>query len=225
VQGADPWAVDKLGGRTALHYAARSDNTEILELLVEAAGSSGRVQFPNRPNTRSAHTLPFPGSNTTALGSLAADMLVNSSMQAAVLCSQPVCMAPSVHLSERPDVVALLLSLHVRCLLLCSYVDVRTQAGFTAVHFAVQAHSQQTLAVLLNMGANPLLSTLFDCLDTINCPKGTTPLHLAARQGSTGVAKQLLRAYVSVPSQTRFVGATHRQQRAEQGQQGSTVCK
>lgn len=81
--------------------------------------------------------------------------------------------------------------------LLCSYVDVRTQVGFTAVHFAVQGNSQQTLAVLLNMGANPLLSTLFDCLDTINCPKGTTPLHLAARQGSTGIAKQLLRAYVS----------------------------
>lgn len=76
-------------------------------------------------------------------------------------------------------------------------MDVRTQVGFTAVHFAVQGNSQQTLAVLLNMGANPLLSTLFDCLDTINCPKGTTPLHLAARQGSTGIAKQLLRAYVS----------------------------
>lgn len=52
LQGADPWAVDKLGGRTALHYAARSDNPEILQLLVEAAGSSGPVHFPNRPNTR-----------------------------------------------------------------------------------------------------------------------------------------------------------------------------
>lgn len=52
VQGADPWAVDKLGGRTALHYASRSNNPEILQLLVEAAGSSGPVHFPNRPNTR-----------------------------------------------------------------------------------------------------------------------------------------------------------------------------
>lgn len=79
----------------------------------------------------------------------------------------------------------------------CSYVDVRTQTGFTAVHFAVQSNSQQTLAMLLDMDANPLLSSLFDCLDTINCPKGTTALHLAARQGNPAMAKQLLRAYVS----------------------------
>lgn len=79
----------------------------------------------------------------------------------------------------------------------CRYVDVRTQTGFTAVHFAVASNSQQTLAVLLNLGANPLLSSLFDCLDTINCPKGTTALHLAARQGNQPMAKQLLRTYVS----------------------------
>lgn len=77
-------------------------------------------------------------------------------------------------------------------------MDVRTQPGFTAVHFAVQTNSQQTLAVLLNLGANPLLSTLFDSMDTINCPKGTTALHLAARQGNEAIAKQLLRAYVSI---------------------------
>ncbi len=51
-QGADPWAVDKLGGRTALHYAARANIPEIIQLLVEAAGSNGPVNFPNRPNTR-----------------------------------------------------------------------------------------------------------------------------------------------------------------------------
>lgn len=78
-----------------------------------------------------------------------------------------------------------------------SYVDVRTQTGFTAIHFAVQSNSRQALAVLLNLGANPLLSSLFDCLDVINCPKGTTALHLAARQGNEAVAKQLLRTYVS----------------------------
>jgi ankyrin repeat protein len=78
-----------------------------------------------------------------------------------------------------------------------SYVDVRTQTGFTAVHFAVQSNNQEALAMLLNMEANPLLSTLFDSLDTINCPKGTTALHLAARQGNEAIAKLLLRAYVS----------------------------
>ena len=54
MQGADPWAVDKLGGRTALHYASCSSNPnpEVVQLLVEAAGRSGPVNFPNRPNTR-----------------------------------------------------------------------------------------------------------------------------------------------------------------------------
>jgi ankyrin repeat protein len=87
--------------------------------------------------------------------------------------------------------------LPVAALISYSYVDVRTQTGFSALHFAVHAGSQQCLAVLLNLGANPLLSSLFDSLDTINCSRGTTALHLAARQGNEAIAKQLLRAYVS----------------------------
>lgn len=79
----------------------------------------------------------------------------------------------------------------------CRYVDVRTQAGFTAMHFAVHASCQQALAALLNNGANPLLSSLFDCLDGINSCKGTTALHLAARFGNEPVVLQLLKAYVS----------------------------
>lgn len=53
VQGADPWAADNLGGRAALHYASRRNNPEIVQLLVDAAGSRGPVRYPNRPNTRS----------------------------------------------------------------------------------------------------------------------------------------------------------------------------
>jgi hypothetical protein len=52
VQGADPWAVDKLGACTALHYAARGSHLELLQLLINAAGGSGPVHFPNRPNTK-----------------------------------------------------------------------------------------------------------------------------------------------------------------------------
>jgi ankyrin repeat protein len=51
-QGADPWATDRLGGRNALHYATRSNSFEIMQQLVEAAGATGPVQFPNRPNTK-----------------------------------------------------------------------------------------------------------------------------------------------------------------------------
>jgi ankyrin repeat protein len=76
-------------------------------------------------------------------------------------------------------------------------VDVRTQTGFTAMRVAVHFNNQHTLAALLNSGGNPVLCSLFDCLDTINCPKGTTALHLAARHGNEAVVKQLLRAYVS----------------------------
>eukprot|EP00879_Flechtneria_rotunda_P000452 GHRR01000551.1.p1 GENE.GHRR01000551.1~~GHRR01000551.1.p1 ORF type:complete len:601 (+),score=258.81 GHRR01000551.1:339-2141(+) len=135
-KGADPWAVDKLGGRTALHYAARYDNIAVLQLLIEAAGEQGPVRFPNRQNTK--------------------------------------------------------------------YVDVRTQTGFTAVHMAVHANAQQALAVLLGSTANLMLSSLFDSLDCINCPRGSTPMHLAARSGNEVVAKQLLKAYVETWAQRQM---------------------
>lgn len=58
--------------------------------------------------------------------------------------------------------------------------------------------SQQALAALLNQGAHVMLSSVFDSLEVINCTRGTTPLHLAARNGNSAIAQQLLKAYVSI---------------------------
>jgi ankyrin repeat protein len=82
-------------------------------------------------------------------------------------------------------------------LLLVRYMDVRNQVGHTAVHYAVQAGAQQTLAVLLSAGANPSFTSLFDCMVWDNLPKGSSPLHVAARKNEPALAMQLLKAYVS----------------------------
>eukprot|EP00775_Hariotina_reticulata_P006353 gene6353-6586_t len=50
-EGADAWAIDRLGGRTALHYAVRSDCPELVQLLLEATLEQGPVEYPNRNNT------------------------------------------------------------------------------------------------------------------------------------------------------------------------------
>jgi ankyrin repeat protein len=74
---------------------------------------------------------------------------------------------------------------------------VRNQLGHTAVHYAVQAGAQQALAVLLAAGANPSFTSLFDCMVWDNLPKGSSPLHVAARKNEPALAMQLLKAYVS----------------------------
>lgn len=51
-QGANAWAVDRLGGRMPLHYAARINHTGIMALLIVAAGEDGPVEFPNPAGTK-----------------------------------------------------------------------------------------------------------------------------------------------------------------------------
>lgn len=77
------------------------------------------------------------------------------------------------------------------------YPDVRNTVGHTAVHYAVQGGAQQALAVLLSAGANPLMASLCDCMVCDNLPKGSSPLHVAARRNEPALAMQLLKAYVS----------------------------
>jgi ankyrin repeat protein len=79
-------------------------------------------------------------------------------------------------------------------------MDVRNQVGHTAVHYAVQAGAQQALAVLLSTGANPSFVSLCDCMLWDNLPKGSSPLHVAARRNEPALAMQLLKAYVSATS-------------------------
>ncbi|KAF6260885.1 ankyrin repeat-containing domain protein [Scenedesmus sp. NREL 46B-D3] len=145
-QGADPWAIDKLGS-TALHYGAGSGEAAVLHLLLEAAGEAGPVHSPNPPLTR--------------------------------------------------------------------YVDVRNEVGHTAVHYAVQAGAQQTLAVLLSVGANPSLVSLLDCMVWDNLPKGSSPLHVAARKNDPALAMHLLKAYAEqwqhrgMPDPREFADRNH----------------
>ncbi|WIA14729.1 hypothetical protein OEZ85_003218 [Tetradesmus obliquus] len=74
------------------------------------------------------------------------------------------------------------------------YANVRNQAGLTAVHYAVRASAAQALEVLLRGGANPGLVSFIDCMWE-GLPRGSSPLHLAARKNDSGMAMQLLRAY------------------------------
>lgn len=78
----------------------------------------------------------------------------------------------------------------------CRYANVRNQAGLTAVHYAVRAAAGQALEVLLRGGANPGLVSFIDCMWE-GLPRGSSPLHLAARKNDNALALQLLRAHVS----------------------------
>jgi hypothetical protein len=76
------------------------------------------------------------------------------------------------------------------------YIDARTQYGLTPLHYAVKGQALQAASVLLQRGANSNLSALHD--GEMNfCPPGTTPLHIAARQGDKDMIHLLLQQYVS----------------------------
>lgn len=81
-------------------------------------------------------------------------------------------------------------------LVLCRYANIRNNTGLTAVHYAVRAGAAQVLQVLLCGGANPLLTSFINCMWE-GLPRGSSPLHLAARKNDNALALQLLRAYVS----------------------------
>lgn len=130
--GADPWAADVCGGRTALFYAAISNAADSAAALLEATAG---------------HTLPnarFPNSTST------------------------------------------------------TYVDVRMLAGFTALHVAVIADAQAATRVMLRYRPRIATPTLFGSYDFITCPRGTCPIHLAARHGRSDLAKMLLLAHASI---------------------------
>jgi hypothetical protein len=53
LQGANRWAVDSLGGRTALHYAARFNQPQLVTVLLEGARLAPYIMpFPNTPTTQ-----------------------------------------------------------------------------------------------------------------------------------------------------------------------------
>lgn len=54
--GADPWASDRLGARTAIHYAAKNGHVDAIKALLADssadANRSNRLEFPNPASTR-----------------------------------------------------------------------------------------------------------------------------------------------------------------------------
>lgn len=134
--GADPWAADYCGGRTALFYAAAADAAESAAALLEATEGQAMPDpaFPNAAGAR--------------------------------------------------------------------YVDARTAVGFTALHVAVAANALGALRALLRHAPRLSTPSLFDSYDFVSAPRGTCPVHLAARHNRAEAAKMILLAYV----RTRFVG-------------------
>jgi hypothetical protein len=129
--GADPWATDCCGGRTALFYATCADAAESAALLL--AATDGQTlpapAFPNGPAT--------------------------------------------------------------------AYVDVRMLAGFTPLHVAVVANALVVLRMLLGASPRLVTPTLFPSHDFIACPRGTCPIHLAAKHNRVEAAKMIMLAFVS----------------------------
>lgn len=132
--GADPFATDCCGGRTALFYAACSDGADSAALLLEATrgGALPEPAFPNGPAT--------------------------------------------------------------------ALVDVRMLTGFTALHVAVVADARAVLRVMLRAQPRLVTPTLFGSYDFITCPRGTTPMHLAARHNRMEAAKMILLAFATSTS-------------------------
>lgn len=125
--GADVWAVDNLGGRCAMHYAARANHADVVLALLDV---EDRVPRP----------AGLPGQAGSSLA------------------------------------------------------DVRTQYGFTPLHFAVRGHGMEAAAVLLRRGACVSAASIFDG-EWLDCPRGTTPLHLAARLAQHDMAMLLLQEH------------------------------
>lgn len=78
------------------------------------------------------------------------------------------------------------------------YVDVCNIYGFTPLHYAAMTGATQAAEVLITNGAKLCPRSMYDSLEVVIYPPFTTPLHVAATEGSIGVAKVVLQAYVSM---------------------------
>eukprot|EP00877_Chromochloris_zofingiensis_P000578 jgi/Chrzof1/10520/Cz05g01240.t1 len=76
------------------------------------------------------------------------------------------------------------------------YVDVCNIYGFTPLHYAAMTGATQAAEVLITNGAKLCPRSMYDSLEVVIYPPFTTPLHVAATEGSIGVAKVVLQAYM-----------------------------
>lgn len=77
-------------------------------------------------------------------------------------------------------------------------MDVCNIYGFTPLHYAALVGATQAAEVLISNGAKLSPYSMYDSMEVLIYPALTTPLHVAATEGSSGVAKVILQAYVSL---------------------------
>lgn len=174
-RGANVNDVDE-DGRTPLHYAASSANSEIVELLLAAQASPSEVDIHG--NTPLHYAVDISGVNASTVRKLSraspeAACIANSGMET------PLHIAIRSGRHDAENVLRALLEVSTK-----AAMNTRGSLGHTPLHIAVLEHRLNLLRLLLTAGAD------VDTEDHL----GHTPLVSAARDETLGAVALLVAA-------------------------------